>query len=559
MSIAETPHLMREDRMGMRSVCAFSHLTSLPGVALYHVDTQKVRLDRYAAQLLGVSEEACTLSAHELLRYLGQDIAKLFVASMRLLHDGRPPLNTIVDGQSANSTNLRFTIPHGAYKGSVLYVRMSAFFDGPQQMAGVMFNLSRLLPNRLALIPEMLSLNSKFNWLIKDNILIMNSNYYQRLGYVRQVQNLVFDFDAWERYLVHPQDRRIRELLKPLLTSKQYGDKFDICFRTRKLEGNYIWTRSVGTVIARDAEGNALRVIGHNSYINEVTDNFERLRTRVYTDVLTGLKNRTYFSEHLSDFLSPQLQPLGIFFFDATALKLYNDYLGHVSGDKLLFSIASLLQDCFGPDKELIRISGDELIAIMPHCCQKKLQQMDQTIEQALAQRNSKAPLRMPVFFSHGSVCLDLNSTLYYEQFWQSLPPSVQQAFGHDGMSQCLELSRPVSLMSCVDERNDAPQGLEAASGAAASACTFPLRMQQQLQVRWAQWQPLQSQQEQAAELFSQAVHQADLLMQKAKKLNHDAHYGMIKLYLERVLKRSIDLTDKRLFGPSHRGPQILA
>ena len=93
----------------------------------------------------------------------------------------------------------------------------------------------------------------------------------------------------------------------------------------------------------------------------------------------------------------------------------------------------------------------------------------------------------------------------------------------------------------------------------AADACNFPLRMQQQLQIRWNQWQPLQVQQEQAAELFSQAVHQADLLMQKAKKLNHDAHYGMIKLYLERVLKRSIDLTDKRLFGPSHRGPQVLA
>ena len=538
--------------------CQASHLTSLPGVALYRVDTQKVLLDRYAAQLLGISEEACTLSAHELLRTLGLHIAKLFLASMRQLHDGRPPLNSIVDGQSANNTNLRFTIPQGEYKGTVLYVRMSAFYDGPQQLAGVMFNLSRLLPNRLALIPEMLSLSSKFNWMIKDNILIMHSNYYQRLGYVRQAQHLVFDFDAWERYLVHPQDRHIRELLKPLLTSKQYGDKFDICFRTRKLEGNYIWTRSVGTVIARDAEGNALRVIGHNSYINEVTDNFERLRTRVYTDVLTGLKNRTYFSEHLADFLSPQLQPLGIFFFDATALKLYNDYLGHVSGDKLLFSIASLLQDCFGPDKELIRISGDELIAIMPHYCQKKLQQMDQTIEQALAQRNSKAPLRMPVFFSHGSVCLDLNSTLYYEQFWQSLPPSLQQAFGHDGMSQCLEQARPVSLMSCVDDSGE-PKVTETALKNNEVACTFPLRMQQQLQIRWNQWQPLQSQQEQATELFSQALHQADLLMQKAKKKNHDAHYGMIKQYLERVLKRSIDLTDKRLFGPSHRGPQVLA
>ena len=164
----------------------------------------------------------------------------------------------------------------------------------------------------------------------------------------------------------------------------------------------------------------------------------------------------------------------------------------------------------------------------------------------------------MPVFFSHGSVCLDLNSTLYYEQFWQSLPPSLQQAFGHDGMSQCLEQARPVSLMSCVDDSGE-PKVTETALKNNEVACTFPLRMQQQLQIRWNQWQPLQSQQEQATELFSQALHQADLLMQKAKKKNHDAHYGMIKQYLERVLKRSIDLTDKRLFGPSHRGPQVLA
>ena len=47
MSIAETPHLMREERMGMRSVCAFSHLTSLPGIAMlpnYSVSVKKLVL-----------------------------------------------------------------------------------------------------------------------------------------------------------------------------------------------------------------------------------------------------------------------------------------------------------------------------------------------------------------------------------------------------------------------------------------------------------------------------------------------------------------------------------
>ena len=133
----------------------------------------------------------------------------------------------------------------------------------------------------------------------------------------------------------------------------------------------------------------------------------------------------------------------------------------------------------------------------------------------------------------------------------------MQLAFGREGICQCLEQSRPVSLTSFVDDR-DASQEKEGAFEDDGSF-TFPLQVQQQLQVRWGQWQPLKSQQEQAAELFSQALHQADLLMQKAKKMNREAHYGVIKQYLEHVLKRSIDLTDKRLFGPSHRGPQVLA
>ena len=182
MSIAETPHLMREERMGMRSVCAFSHLTSLPGVALYRVDTQKVRLDRYAAQLLGISEEACSFSAHELLRNLGLHVAKIFLAGIRHLHDGRPPLNSIVDGQSANNPNLRFTIPQGEYKGMVLYVRMSAFYDGPQNLAGERFNWSGRLLNRLARILELLRLGSKFNGWFKEIIWIMNSIIYNGLG-----------------------------------------------------------------------------------------------------------------------------------------------------------------------------------------------------------------------------------------------------------------------------------------------------------------------------------------------------------------------------------------
>lgn len=597
MAEAKTRHQIMDERMGMRCVCAFSHLTSLPGVALYRPESQSVRLDRYACQLLGLEGGAArTMGVWELLHYIGHSAARRFLAGMRLLQDGRPQIKSIVDGQSPNNTNLRFTIAHGPYAGNVLYARLTAFYSGPNKLQGVLFNFSRLIPNRLALIPEILSFNSDFDWLVQDNILMISSNYYQRLGYVRQDQDLVLDFDAWLQYLVHPQDRHFKDLLKPVLSGPESGDKFDVCFRTRKLDGAYIWTRSVGTVIARNSDGQALRVIGHNCYINEVTDSFERLRTRVYTDVLTGLKNRTYFTAHLQDFLSPQWQPLGIFFFDATALKLYNDYLGHVSGDKLLFSIARLLQDSLEKhrDKELIRISGDELIAILPHCSHEQMQRQSAELLEALAQRNAQAPLRMPVFFSHGSTCLDLNAMMYYELFWQSLPPSLQRAFARDALGLCLSNDTISDSRLGTEEALRAGRAAAAAEGADISdwvhkleqtpetspeearpnqqaiisecralssrlCCPAPLQLQKQLQLRWEQWQPLQEQQQQAAELFFQAVQQADVLMQRAKRRNHDEHYGIIKQYLERVLHRHIDLTDKRLFAPASHGPQALA
>lgn len=320
-------------------------------------------------------------------------------------------------------------------------------------------------------------------------------------------------------------------------------------------------------------------------------------------------------------------------------------------GDRLLFSLARLLQECLDPSTEMIRLSGDELVALLPRCSAEQLAKVDVELIEALKERNSQAPLRMPVYFSHGCQHLDLNSALYYEQFWQNLPPSLQCAFDKDGLNRCLHcsdclltevpeelvLSEVPSIgavngvlakanadgnavvgqltLEHVEHADQAKRADHAeladhteqaehkdkeskgakkkaeyehattvaatgedqvtkhAPAAAAAAktvnntvsdgekiCNESPRMKKLLHDRWEQWQPLQAQQEQAAELFFQALHQADLLMQKAKKQNHDAHYGLIKIYIEGVLKREIDLTDKRVFSPVQPAkPKVLS
>ncbi len=418
--------------LGMKAVYKLSQLCFLPGTALFVLSGRKVIFDRYAAQLLGLGEVACVLRVQDVLRYFGANDAKRFFACLRGIRDAIPTEDDIAAGESPSGANLRLTVPHGHYAGSEIYVRVAAFFGPKHEIESLSFSFSRQIPNRLAVIPDILSINAGFTWLVPDNLLVLAPNYYERLGYQRQDHDLVLDFNAWENYLVHPQDRNIKGNLADFLSGRIKADNFELCFRTRRLDGTYVWTRTIATVIARDTEGRALRILGHNSYINEVVDSFDKLRTKIYTDVLTGLKNRVFFSRHISDYVQPQMQPLAVLFIDATGLKVYNDYLGHSVGDKLLFSVASLLQEHLTKDNTLVRISGDEIVGVIPHCTPQQLQEIEADLEHALQERNAHAPLRMPVFFSYGSVSLDLNKELYYERFYASLPEELKATLKQD-------------------------------------------------------------------------------------------------------------------------------
>ncbi|MBU3845148.1 MAG: sensor domain-containing diguanylate cyclase [Candidatus Anaerobiospirillum pullicola] len=418
--------------LGMKAVYKFSQLCFLPGTALFILSGRKVIFDRYAAQLLGLGEVACVLRIQDVLRYFGANDARRFFACLRGIRDAIPTEDDIAASESPSGANLRLTVPHGHYAGSEIYVRVAAFFGPKHEIESLSFSFSRQIPNRLAVIPDILSINAGFTWLVPDNLLVLAPNYYERLGYQRQDHDLVLDFNAWENYLVHPQDRNIKGNLADFLSGRIQADNFELCFRTRRLDGTYVWTRTIATVIARDTEGRALCILGHNSYINEVVDSFDKLRTKIYTDVLTGLKNRVFFSRHISDYVQPQMQPLAVIFIDATGLKVYNDYLGHSVGDKLLFSVASLLQEHLTKDNTLVRISGDEIVGVIPHCTPQQLQEIEADLEQALQERNAHAPLRMPVFFSYGSVSLDLNEELYYERFYASLPEEIKASLQQD-------------------------------------------------------------------------------------------------------------------------------
>lgn len=86
-------------------------------------------------------------------------------------------------------------------------------------------------------------------------------------------------------------------------------------------------------------------------------------------DLLTGLPNRIFFYQRLSDSLAEVVSNKGILavlFLDLDRFKKINDTLDHQVGDELLKAVALRLKGCLQPHEMLARWGGDEFAVLLP-------------------------------------------------------------------------------------------------------------------------------------------------------------------------------------------------
>jgi diguanylate cyclase (GGDEF)-like protein len=112
-------------------------------------------------------------------------------------------------------------------------------------------------------------------------------------------------------------------------------------------------------------------------------------------DELTGLYNRRGFNALHPDILQRAQKP-GVrgylCFFDLDRLKQINDDLGHKKGDEALIEFASNLRRIFAKDALLVRLGGDEFMAMGIERAPNAAKDAIETLESALAARNGAGP-----------------------------------------------------------------------------------------------------------------------------------------------------------------------
>lgn len=243
-----------------------------------------------------------------------------------------------------------------------------------------------------------------WDWNPITNEVYYSPRWLSMLGYT--AEQFPGRLETWMEK-IHPEDlKKIVEPQRKLADSPEYGDTFECTYRLMRADGTYAWILGRGYVTHRDEKGRATRIVGLHTNITASQadrDYFEKL---AQNDALTGLHSRTYFDMKLANIENKQIRPLSVISCDVNGLKLANDYMGHVVGDKLLQTVAALCKESVRVTDCVARMGGDEIVILLPLCPREKAKEILAAMRDNFKRHNACSD-QMPALVSFGLACAE--------------------------------------------------------------------------------------------------------------------------------------------------------
>ena len=165
------------------------------------------------------------------------------------------------------------------------------------------------------------------------------------------------------RSLIHPDDR---ESAIELMARALGGETGVVEFRLMTSRGEYRWVEDRYMPLL-DSTGRLVEVEGLLSDITERKVAEDKIARLARIDSLTGLPNRTTFTERLRQLFAAGrrgAQAFAVLYLDLDRFKDINDTLGHPIGDRLLITIGERLQQGVRGTDLTARIGGDEFAVL---------------------------------------------------------------------------------------------------------------------------------------------------------------------------------------------------
>lgn len=154
----------------------------------------------------------------------------------------------------------------------------------------------------------------------------------------------------------------------------------------------------------------------------QMKDLNERLKTISKRDGLSGLLNRYALNEDVGiilDAFNTENRSLSTLMCDIDFFKEYNDYYGHLEGDKVIKTIAQVLEDACGHSTSYIyRYGGDEFMIVFLDCDEDEVAAIAQKILKTVSDSNMphvEKGINEKVSVSIGLAYFELNKEILNE------------------------------------------------------------------------------------------------------------------------------------------------
>ena len=195
------------------------------------------------------------------------------------------------------------------------------------------------------------SLDGIYKSTIEGDYIDVNPSLVKMLGYDNKVELLSINIP-----------NQIYVSKKYRLPLKEKNELFEA--QLKKKDGTLIWVEVSARVINKEEKPAYYEGIVRN--ITERKKAEEKIVYLSFHDNLTGLYNRAYFEEEIKRQDTQRQLPLSFTIGDINRLKLVNDALGHLEGDRLIAKVAELLKAFCRKEDVIARWGGDEFTILLP-------------------------------------------------------------------------------------------------------------------------------------------------------------------------------------------------
>jgi len=190
----------------------------------------------------------------------------------------------------------------------------------------------------------------------------VNDSLCRMLGFT-EIELLRQGFQA----VTHPDDlgndlENLRRLLDNKVSDYQLEKRYS------HKSGSTVWVLQSVSLI-RDVYSRPKHVVFQIQDISDRKKAEQIIHHAAFHDALTGLPNRTLFTDRLSMAIERAKRSddyrFAVIFLDLDRFKIVNDSLGHGSGDQLLVELSRRLEKCSRAVDSVARLGGDEFAILL--------------------------------------------------------------------------------------------------------------------------------------------------------------------------------------------------